>query len=79
MVNISNYYVCWLNFSIYCVMLIEFILKVIVMWIVYWEMVNWSECEWLALKLIDLWIVVENDVNVVYVELKIKILRYVDD
>ena len=64
---------------IYCVMLIEFILKVIVMWIVYWEMVNWSECEWLALKLIDLWIVVENDVNVVYVELKIEILRYVDD
>ena len=53
--------------------------NVIGMWIVYWELVNLSECEWLALKLIDLWIVVENDVNVVYVELKIEILRYVDD
>ena len=46
MVNISNYYVCWLNFSIYCVMLIEFILKVIVMWIAVEKWWIGSECEW---------------------------------
>ena len=38
-----------------------------------------SECWWIALKLIELWVVVENDVNMVYVELKIGILIYVDD
>ena len=51
MVNISNYYVCWLNFSIYRVMLIEFILKVNVddvndMWIVVDKWWIGSECEW---------------------------------
>ena len=139
MVNISNCYVCLLNFYIYCFILIELILKVnvdelcwnwlnymlllrngelvmnvdkvIVMWFViekWWIEVNMNDLfdNWLILCIVveKLWIwymmsrglvfwvmlmncfeidwlcmIVENDVNVVYVELKIEILRYVDD
>ena len=42
-------------------------------------MVNWKWMWMICLQLIDLCIVVENEVNVVYVELMIGILRYVDD
>ena len=70
--------------SIYYFMLIEFILKVnvdnvIVMWIVYGEMVNWK---WMLMNCFEMdWIVfvVENDMNMVYVELEIEILGYVDE
>ena len=42
------------EFSIYCVMLIEFILKVIVMWIVYWEMMEWK---WMLMNFFEIdWI-----------------------
>ena len=65
-------------------MLIEFILKVnvdnvIIMWIIYGEMVNWK---WMLMNCFEIdWIVfvVENDMNMVYVELKIEILGYVDE
>ena len=62
--------------SIYYFMLIEFILKVnvdnvIVMWIVYGEMMNWK---WMLMNFLELdWIVfvIENDVNMVYDELRL--------
>ena len=139
MVNINNCYVCWLNFYIYCFILIELILKVnvdelcwnwlnyilllrngelvmnvdkvIVMWFVikkWWIEVNMNDLfdNWLILCIVveKLWkwymmsrglvfwvmlmncfeidwlcMIVENDVNVVYVELKNGILIYVED
>ena len=97
MVNINNCYVCWLNFYIYCFILIELILKVNVdelCWnwlnyilllrngelvmnvdkviVMYFVIEKW----WIEVNMNDLltidWFVfvVENDVNVEYVELR---------